>query len=337
MMLMAIALSGCADRPQLWDKYASKTETLKFLTFVPCDAEIDALPQHQTYMHAWMFNAHAPAERAARWAAYEAEIKTESGVVYPIYVSYIGLQHYTAIPTGKPPADARNPQCVAVAVLPFTDAVGPFYVPVQPALLTSLAWNNVRRSLMMVLGAALILTVPFGFALVGFVEGEEDKVLSFLAVSAALILADGISWWALEWSNWEQAKETAEYYSFVDQFPRRYPAWYLPLTWSEAHTLFEGPPYPPLDLPGDATLFYRMLAASIAIWLFGYSRRVFAGFYLDLLIPNPFEAVRLRARAEGRIPTPEEYLDALAQTALGMTPWELELLTQKMKKEMSHG
>jgi hypothetical protein len=104
---IVIGLSGC-DRDNSWDQYSSKSQVLRLFTIVPCDADVTALPEHQTYFHAWYFDPYS-AEPGLYWIAYQiTPDKSENGKFYVRYVDFIGLKYFTGVPIGTFRLDWRN-------------------------------------------------------------------------------------------------------------------------------------------------------------------------------------------------------------------------------------
>jgi hypothetical protein len=121
------------------------------------------------------------------------------------------------------------------------------------------------------------------------------------------------------------------YYQFYDALPKS-DGHLLPLSWSQAHRLFDGPPHP-ASLVVDAGLFWTVLCGSCAAWLVVYSRRIDIGLAYATM-PDPFEELRARLAAEGRVPTPDDYLSVLMQAGATMDARQLELLKRRVKESL---
>jgi hypothetical protein len=169
-ILAALALSGCASQGEWWDDYASRTETMKMFTFVPCDTDVKAIPQHQTYYHAWNLGLLS-------WGAYTVDyhvakdrwVKTE---VYFSSIWYLGLQHYTAH-TAMRPREPKIATCAALVVLPWTEKMGsPFFISSAPAQLGNEAGGKLTKSGLAAAAAWISLLILFLlWAADGFAEG----------------------------------------------------------------------------------------------------------------------------------------------------------------------
>src|SRR5262249_46477900 len=146
--LAILALGGALSGCQWWDEFASKTDTMKLFTFVPCGAEVRAIPAHQTYYAPSYFS---PPANPGAWAfvSYQASAeKHESTALYLSFVAYVGLQHYTAIPTATPPSWDKDPKCGALVVLPWSEHIKrPFFIAAEPPRLARWAQYQVDRTI----------------------------------------------------------------------------------------------------------------------------------------------------------------------------------------------
>ena len=333
-ILLAALVSGCAPI-QYWDEYASKTVVMTFVTFVPCDAEVRETPAHQAYYHAWNVERF-PSRPGSYWVAYHvSKDKFENGVVYFSYVRYVGLQHYSALTVAKPPPYTREAKCAVAVVLPWSEHVArPFYIVAAPSDVRAEVQGKLSQAAVAGLVAVAVVFIGWLVAINGFLEGEAERFAVCSAWLVSLIPLNGMAWWAFLWTAWDGLQGTLAYYAFYDAVPRS--TGLLPLSWSQAQTLFAGPPYPPVTWTGESVGFYAVLTISCASWVCRYAARVFKGV-VYLLMPDPFATVRGQAAAEGRAMTPEEYMRAITEAASRMSTWELELFKRKIKQELPHG
>jgi hypothetical protein len=325
-------MSGCAVQGR-WDDYASKTETMKVFTFVPCDGQVYALPEHQTYYHIWHFSTFS-VDRGSYWIAYQvSKDKSENHTIYFSFVKYVGLQHYTAITVAKPAANERGAKCAALAVLPWTEGIErPFFIPAPLPKLTAEAQNKLWFSAIRGGWVFLGLVLTAHLARRGFLEGEVEGEAICRVLLVCLFIANIAYWSFAVGADWYKIQLTLPYYSFFDSLPHT-SLGLLPLSWAQAHMLFEGPPYPPIQGSGNTDYFFLGLGLSCAVWLVAYARRILIGISY-LFMPDPLEAARDRLSAAGQIPTAEDYLDALAQAAARMTTEELQILKHKISERM---
>jgi hypothetical protein len=323
LLPMLGSLPGCAQT-QSWDDYASKTETMKFFTFVPCDTWFLATPpEHQVYFHVTSMADYDD-------GSYRVEYQRRSQWVYErLYfrsVDYIGLRDYTAISTVWMPSDT-GARCAALVVLPWSsESERPFY-PVEKG-----AGDAAGRSLFV---SALVGIGVFGALLLlwrggmkGFLDNEADEKALCTAFLLAVLALNGIVW-AVNFSALSNIDALNSYYAFYDALPKS-DGHLLPLEWSQAHRLFDGPPHP-ASVVVDAGLFWMVLSLSTAAWLAMYARRIFIGIDYATM-SDPFEELRERLAAEGRVPTPDDYLGVLMQAGAAMDARELALLKRRMKE-----
>ena len=323
LILMLGSLLGCTQQ-QWWDDYASKTETLKFFTFVSCSRWfIPASPEHQVYFHATAISANAD-------GSYRVEYQQQSEWVFePIYflsVLYVGLRDYTAIPVVWVPSDS-SAQCAALVVLPWSSASKrPFSYQKQLQPRATAAQSLFEFSVVDVC-VLIPLLLLCACAMAGYSHAERDGRVACLLSLVAVILVNAGVWWfnVLALTNIDAL---ISFYDFYDALPKS-SGHLLPLPWSQAHRLFGGPPHP-ASLVVDDRLFWIMLYLSCAAWLVVYARRICIGIAYAMM-PDRFEELRLRLAAEGRLATADDYMGLLLQAGTTMSAWELELLKRQMK------
>jgi hypothetical protein len=317
------SLLGCAPQ-RSWDDYASKTDTMKFLTFLPCNTFfVPTRPEHQMYFHVSSISANAD-------GSYRVEYQQQSQRVfermYFLSVLYVGLRDYTGIGTAWMPSDT-GARCAALVVLPWSSASQrPFAYQKQ-----SLPRAAATQSLFM---AALIDVVVFigwvlllACAVAGYSNAEYDEKAVCIIFWTTIVVLNA-SVWVFNSLALTNIADLASYYEFYDALPKD-GGHLLPLPWSQAHRLFDGPPHP-TSLIVDDGLFWIVLCLSCAAWLAVYVRRIAIGITYATMA-DPFEELRLRLAAEGQVPTPEDYMDVMMQTGATMSEWQLELLKRQMK------
>ncbi len=317
------SLLGCT-RQQWWDDYVSKTETMKFLTFIPCDTFfVHTLPEHQVYFHVTGISRDAN-------GSYRVEYQQQSEWVFEkIYfrsVLYIGLRDYTAIATVWMPSTA-SAKCAALVVLPWSSVwQRPFSYPGKSSSRAE-AEQRLEGSAVVDCCVFVPLALLFLCGLGGFSEIERDELVVFLLFSTAVVLLNvGVLWFnALALTNIDALTCFYEFYDALPRIGERL----LPLQWSQAHRIFDGPPHP-ASLVIDDRLSWMVLWASCGAWFVGYARRVFIGIAYATMA-DAFEELRARLLAEGRVPTPEDYMSVLMQAGATMNTWQLELLKRQMK------
>ena len=323
-ILIVGSLFGCTQQ-RSWDDYVSKTETMTFLSFRSCDAWFfSVLPEHQTYFHVAGISANVD-------GSYRVEYQQQSQWVFErIYFSsvlYVGLRDYTAIPTVRIPS-GTGARCAALVVLPWTsDSKRPFFYQEQ-SVPRSTALQSLFTAACVDICAFVLLALLFLCAMAGYSHDEIDGKVSCFIFSTAVILVNA-SAWCFNFFALTNIDELAFFYAFYDALPRS-GGHLLPLPWSQAHRLFDGPPYPTSLIVNDG-LFWIVFCVTCAIWLAAYTYRVFIGITYATM-SDPFEELRLRLVQEGRLPTPEDYLSVLMQAGVTMSTWELELLTRRMKE-----
>jgi hypothetical protein len=323
-ILIVGSLVGCTQQ-RLWDDYASKTETMKFLAFTPCDAWfVSVLPEHQMYSQVTGMSANAD-------GSYRVEHQQQSQWVFErIYFSsvhYIGLRDYTAISTVWIPSNT-GAKCAALVVLPWSsDSKRPFFYQEQ-SLPRATAVRSLAAAAFVGIYVFILMTLLYFCAIAGYSRAEIDGKVSCLIFSTAVVLINA-SVWCFNFFALSNIDALASFYEFYDALPRS-GGHLLPLPWSQAHRLFDGPPYPTSLIVNDG-LFWIVFCVTCAAWLAAYVRRIVIGIAYATM-SDPFEDLRLRLAAEGRLPTPEEYLSVLMQVGATASTWELELLKRMMRE-----
>jgi hypothetical protein len=315
---------GCTQQ-RSWDDYASKTETMKFLTFLPCDKFfIPALPEHQVYFHV---TGMTPYSDGSYRVDYQRETQWTYEQIYFLSVLYVGLWNYTAISTAWMPSNA-GAKCAALVVLPWSSVSRrPFSYP-KSSELRALAIQSLTGAAGVDLCAFAALMLLLGCAMAGFSDTERDEKTICLIVSTIVVLLNaGV--WTFNSFALSNINALTSFYEFYDALPRS-GGHLLPLQWSQAHRLFDGPPHP-ASLTVNDDLFWIALCVSCAAWLVMYVRRVAIGIAYSTMA-DPFEELRLRIAQEGRLPTPEDYLQVLMQVGATASTWELELFKRRMKE-----
>jgi hypothetical protein len=329
MLPLLGGLSGCTQQ-RSWDDYASKTETMKFLTFEPCDTWfVSELPEHQMYFHVSGISPNAD-------GSYRVEYQQQSEWVYEtIYfrsVQYLGLRDFTAVPLVWVPSDT-GAKCAALVLLPWSSVSRrPFAAP-EKSLSRVAAEQNLFWSSAIDLCVLILLVLLFGCAMDSFAEVERDGQALFVLSSAAVVLLNTA---VLFFNSFALSNIDAftSFYAFYGALPKS-DEHLLPLPWSQAHRLFDGPPYPS-SLVIDDNLFWMVLCISCATWLAMYARRIFIGIAYTTMA-DPFDDLRTRLGAEGRVPTPEDYMSVVMQAGATMSAWQLELLKRRMKERVPDG
>jgi hypothetical protein len=327
VMPMLGNLLGCTQL-KTWDDYASKTETMKFLTFEPCDAWfVSELPEHQVYFHVTGISPNAD-------GSYRVEYQQQSQWVFEnIYfrsVQYLGLRDFTAVPLVWVPSDA-GARCAALVVLPWSPASKrPFFYqdPASARAAAVYALSEIAFIDLSVLGAIIGLLFC---AADGFSPDERDGwAVCLLFWLATVVLNGGV--WCVNALALVNVDAMASFYAFYDALPTS-GRHLLPLAWSQAHELFDGPPHPASIIVNDG---FGVIAVclSCAVWLGVYARRIGLGVTYAW-ITDPFEELRQRLAAEGRVPTPEDYLNVLMQTGATMSTRRLGLLKRWIEERIS--
>jgi hypothetical protein len=322
--LVALTISGCALQ-QSWDDYASTTETLKLSTFIQCGSLfVSPVPEHQEYFH---IVAMAPNADGSYRVEYQQQSKRAVERLYVRSVQFVGLQKFTAIPTVYWVSET-NARCIALLVLPWSSlSERPFYYP-REAPLRAATEQNLQNSAVINLAVLIVMVLLFHFAMQGFLEGEH--AVGCVTVFVSVVLLNAGVWW-LNSLTLINIDALTTFYRFYDALPKSGGA-LLPLAWSQADKLFAGPP-PPASFAIDNQLWLTALAGSCGVWLLAFVRRICVGIRYEMM-PDPFEQVRREREGEGRTPTPEDYLDALSQAAMGTSAEELQLLKRKMKERI---
>lgn len=320
---LTAALAGCTQT-QWWDDYASKTETMKFLTFVSCDAWfLPTLPEHQVYFHVTAMSDYDD-------GSYRVEYQRQSQWVYErLYfrsVNYIGLRDYTAISTVWMPPDS-GATCAALVVLPWSSGSRRPFADLNPSSLRRAASQNLSLASDAGLWAFAALVLLLILALRGFSKVEGDAKTACVLFSIAAVGLN-LSVFCYEAHTLSNIDALASYYTFYEALPKS-DGHLLPLSWSQAHRLFDGPPHPTSLVVDDG--LYWSVWLSCATWLAMYARRIFIGIAYATM-PDPFEELRVRLAAEGRVPTAEEYLSVLMRAGTAMTTWRLQLLERRIKE-----
>jgi hypothetical protein len=328
-LLLLLALPGCAGGPY-WDEYASRTETMTFLTFVPCDKyyffSSAGIPEHQTYFHAYYLSEF---QNGSYWVGLREHDKTVGLPVYLLWAHYIGIQHYTALNLSQPPASEQNARCAEAVVLPWSEySARPFYFP-RPKVLRAAVRDQTLRACMWGGAAAFILCILWLCSLNGHLSDEKEAALVCTITFWVLVLINGA--FLVGGLPRGEIDDLVAYFDFYDALPRSEGA-LLPLSWSQARQVFVGPPHPTALRP-DFTIFYIVLFVSCALWIIVWAEAILTGIYLRCA-PDPFEKLRLETAAEGRTPTPEEYLATLTAAAAGKSARKLEVL--KRQAQLDH-
>jgi hypothetical protein len=324
------SLLGCTQQ-RWWDEYASKTEMMIFLTFVPCDTFfVSGLPEHQMYFHVTSLSANADTSYRV---GYQQQAQLAYERLYFLSVRYIGLRDYTAaISTVWRPSDT-SARCAALVMLPWSSpSQRPFFYPVTSESRAA-AQHSLEGAFNIDSLALLVLALLCLFARDGFLEGErEQEILCLVSFICVVVLNAGVYWFnSLALTNIDALRA---YYDFYDALPTS-GGHLLPLHWSQAVKLFDGPPHP-ASLIVNNNLSYVVLCFSCAVWLVLHVRQIFIGIAYATMT-DPFEEMRARFAAEGRVPTPEDYINVLTQAGAGMSAWQLELLKREMKERSPDG
>jgi len=174
--------------------------------------------------------------------------------------------------------------------------------------------------------AALVLL--FACAMAGFSDDERDEKAVCVVVTVGVVVLNAAIWCFNSWAlvNLDALKS---FYEFYDALPKS-AEHLLPLQWSQAHKLFDGPPHPTSLIVFD-DLYWIVLGVSCAAWLAAYARRIFIGLAYAMMT-DPFEELRKRLSAEGRVPTPEDYINVLMQAGATRSAWQLKLVKRRMKE-----
>jgi hypothetical protein len=324
LILMPSGLLGCTQQ-RSWDDYASKTETMKFLTFLPCDRIfIPTLPEHQVYFYV---TGMTPYSDGSYRVEYQQESQWTYERIYFLSVLYVGSRDYTAISTAWMPSNA-GAKCAALVVLPWSSVSRrPFSYP-KPSASRATAIQSLSGAAGVDLCAFTTMMLLLGCAMAGFSDAErDDKALCLIFSTIVVVLNASV--WTFNSFALSNINTLTSFYEFYDALPRS-GGHLLPLQWSQAHRLFDGPPHPTSLIVND-DLFWIALCVSCAAWLVMYARRVAIGIAYATMA-DPFEELRLQLAQEGRPPTPEDYLHVLIQVGATASTWELELLKRRMKE-----
>jgi hypothetical protein len=166
----------------------------------------------------------------------------------------------------------------------------------------------------------------------GFLEDEVVQLACCLGVLMCVV-GMNVVMWIFNFEVLANIDVMSAYYSFYDALPTS-DGHVLPLQWVQAQRLFDGPPHPAALVVSDGLSAFVLFLSS-AFWVGMYAQNIFIGMTYAAMA-DPFEELRVRLAAEGRVPTPEEYLKALTQAAISMDAGQLELLKRKMQKRSSH-
>src|SRR5581483_635993 len=332
----ALLLASCQLGP-FWDEYASKTATMKLLTYVPCYEQVTELPAHQRYYHLSYFSPPPDANSWAFVGYYNEAKQYVDGPVYLSFVVHLGLQHYTRIPTSGPPSFDRHPRCGVLLELPWSKQGNrPFSIPGQPETLRAITSSNARESLLHSALVCLLLALTYLLLLQpGCLRSERHHAPVALCCFIPIAIADIIVWcWAVG-VPMQNIQAALVYYDFYDRLPE-YLGSLLPLSWSEVTTLLKGPPYPPATGVGSLGSFLLALWCGFACWLLGCSRLVANSLFYWFGPDFVGDMVR-QAAAEGRALTAEDIARMLTRASARLGGQDLERLKQEVQERIGHG
>jgi hypothetical protein len=328
----ALTLGSCGPT---WDAYVSKTTTMRLFTYVPCGVPVSNLPEHQTYYvvdnlmqsvgEPWVVAGYTGADGTFR-------VHT----VYLSFVSYVGLQNYTALPTGTPPDWQRNPRCGVLLVLPWSDAIErPFYIPLPPDELAAAADSNVAVSIYNSVAVALLsLLIWIGLMVPGTLPSRRYRAFAPLGVLIVIGLVLSVVWFCAVGMASEAVQEALPYYRFYDALPRHLGD-LLPLSWSQTVQLMQGPPYPPVSSLGYPGAFLIALWGSFAGWVGGCGGFVFDGL-CHWFGPDLLGDLQQRAQQEGRAITPDDLAELVARASGTLSAQQLEQLKANIQERIGH-
>jgi hypothetical protein len=322
-VFLLLSLAGCAWQQTSWDEYASKTETIKLFTFVPCDTNPQAIPEHQTYYHAWYFDRYD----SAYWIGWaDARGKQNNGRrIFIIAVWYIGVRDYTEIKPAYPDSRERSPTCAVLLAVPSSEAgKRAFFAEGDPATAPQRAAQAAGIASLAELGVMLLLGIAGAYVIAGDAHGLRERPCTitlgviFVVTLGALLVSTLPAW---------NVRRLADYYDFYNHLPRGEVADLLPMSWAQVRTLISGPPFPS-ESELDYQPFYTILSCTSVFYLTAFAPWIAFGVYC-VHAADPFRELRQKAKRRGTPPTPDEYMAVVAEAALTKGTWELEVLRRR--------
>jgi hypothetical protein len=314
LLLALLAAPSTRSYATDWAPFVSKTETLKFIAPVACDAWLGWTPPAR-FLKAYEV-APAPGNPGSFKAFYypDQEMKL-SQFHLRAHWSSGRLLELTA-------ENKRNDPCAVFAELPTKDGVRPFYVP--PLAEKQAEWEAAFAGALIKLCFILVVLVP-GVLLCsyGFERIESYGIAIgwavFIAIGAVVVMCANIPY---PWSLYERA---LSYENFFQALPRADHV-LLPISEPQFRFLQAGPPHPDQLLMSSEPLWLAVAAAML--WLLIFLPAICRGVYW-LLTPLPLEALHRRALREGRAPTPEELTAAVLKACVGKAAWQHRIMQRK--------
>lgn len=317
LTLLLAVLGGCQSRDP-WAPYT--TGVLMIGAFVPCGVESTGLPAGATYYHVVSPRLVADDRGIGPLQYFDGQsIRTEQ--VFFVWRRQ-WWQSAAAIPYG-------HVRCAMVWTIPWsTQLKRPYYLEDEPARVEArygvlVSWHD--RIL-----AGMAVAFALGLVPIWFAYDADNRGLFVLRAVGALAVwmvcaLVGVISVRQPWSVVERA---LNYYRFYDHVPKS-SGLLRPLSAEAADRILRAPPLPTeIGFTLDGFAWTAGLLA--ATWLALNARGMVVGAYW-LCTPLPLARQHARTVATGTVPTAEESMRTLADTLIGKSPWQLDVMRRKAK------
>ena len=317
LLLLAGMLGGCeSDNP--WAPYTDRV--LRVATFMSCFDGISGLPPNGTFYQVLSPQLVADERGVGRLRYYDGRtIRDEA-------VHFVWRRSWSE---GSAPPPDNNVRCAAVWDIPWSTRLNrPYYLEDEPARVAKRYGPLVKWHDLILCGMTMVLLIG---TILSWFSYDADEYYQFAFVVAGALgacVASTIIGDISVRQPWKLVERALDYYAFYDALPKR-SGLLQPLSAAAIDRLLQAPPLP--SQIGFSIDVFAWTAGLLGLsWLGFNAHRIVIGAYW-IFVPLPLEQQHARVLASGDIPTTDELLQALSDTLVGKSPWQLDVMRRKAK------